>query len=125
MAGLLSSLLAPASSFEAIATKTQSKHSAKGACQWIAALCDGRHDDLAGSMTSNGTSRFSVIHRALIGAVAQCEAVMSLQEDVKRLPLGSQGLSPEKRKEPQRKNTPKNETTEDELPGYTIDCLVF
>jgi hypothetical protein len=125
VAGLLSDLLAPALSLEAIATNSQIQNRAKVACQWIAALCEGRRDELAGSITLKGTNRLSIVHRALVGAVAQCEAILSLQEEVKSLPLGSRAVIAEKRKEPGRKKAPKKETGEDELPGYTIDCLVF
>jgi hypothetical protein len=94
----------------------------KSTCQWISALCDSFQDDLSEAKTSDGESYLNSLLRSVAVTTKQSQAIMSLKEDIRRAEseIGSKGSNVNE--------TPietKNFSGGEEIPGYSIDRLVF
>ena len=93
-------------------------------CLWIAALCESFKDELLAATTSSGQDYLSFLLNSLKRVTRNSEAIISFKDGI--------GIAEAKKKDMEKqaklealeremKRTPK----EEELPGYSIDRVVF
>jgi hypothetical protein len=103
-----------------------SQNTTRATCQWLSSLCDAFRDELSEIMVAEGESRMTSISNALASAVSQSEKILLLQEDVKRAEIVDDEVK-EKSAKVIRDETLKAKLRQldDEIPGYSIDSMVF
>lgn len=91
----------------------------KSTCQWISALCDTFSDELMEAKTKSGVSCLQALLNASKGVSKQTQAIISLNHSLRRFDSGI-----DKAAETKNATTVKLPSPE-ELPGYSVDRLVF
>jgi hypothetical protein len=125
LASALSKILTTAPQ-EVILKDHLSQNTTRATCQWISSLCDAFRDELSEIIVAEGESRLASISNALASAVSQSEKMLSLQEDVKRAEIVDDELKEKSAKVIQDKDLKaKLRQLDDEIPGYSIDHMVF
>jgi hypothetical protein len=125
LASALSKILTSAPQ-EVILRDRLPQNTTRATCQWISSLCDAFRDELSEIMVAEGESRLASMSNALASAVSQSEIILSLQEDVKRAETVDDEVKEKSVKVIQAETLKaKLRQLDDEIPGYSIDHMVF
>ena len=101
-----------------------SRSNLKVTCQWVAALCDSFQDDLSEAKGSDGNNYLDFLLASVNSAMKQSQAIISLREDISRAHTRKEVTIEEK----DNAATPmevKRLHGGDEIPGYSVDRIVF
>ena len=96
--------------------------------QWISALCDAFAEELSEAKVSRTESALSSLSKAVARGVSHSEAIMSLQEDLTRISIlkyQQRATSNEEETEVVVNLLDEPRRRDQEIPGYSIETLIF
>jgi len=122
LARCLSNIFASKTNKEMFSKAPQSRNAVKSICQWVAAVCDTFHEDLAASPSDSkgGKSCLVSLLEAIISATKQSQAILSLKEEVRRVESDIQSL-----RDTNVASMTRILPNPEDLPGYSVEKLVF
>lgn len=124
MAQLLSRMLKSSPS-NAPSTHRKNPNFVRTTCRWIASLCESFEDDLKGAKSPSGSDYLTYLRNAVQCAVRNSQAIISFKDGI--------GVAEAVKKGQLHRTDLKNDASaetnlwsmEEDLPGYSIDRLVF